>query len=152
MSAIQTITAFRQVIGEVFEKLAIAWPALASVIVRSDGGADINRSPIKIPSSEDQPATKSSGYGTALLRGMALSLPLLLPMAPLIAKRMSSSGFVQHPSVQSAAPGVLGSIAAPSVLNYPSPYPYYATHRRLGVGNPHQILDQINALRQKYDS
>lgn len=145
MTAIQAIMAFRDVIGELLSKVGFNIPGLASIITRSD----MNQ--VKTPVRVSEPLADSSiksGLGSALLRGVALSLPLLIPMATQI-RRMSA----EPPYI-------------PPIPFIPDPYYDKALHRRRGkrsVPMPYlqkinqfkqleTILRQIEDMRRQYDS
>lgn len=143
LSAIQALLSFRQVITELLDKVTISWPNLAQMILRSEPTSPINRTPLA-GSGQETEITKSSGLGTTLLRGVALSLPFLLPMAPIL-KRMSTGTNIY------TGPG-------PMPPFIPDFYYNAATHRRR-MGRSidleqlkylESIFENIQALDTKY--
>lgn len=135
MTAIQAIVAFREVIGELLQKVGLNIPSLASIVTRSD----IN-SIVKTPQVEESTTTaKSGGMAAVLLRGLALSLPLLIPMATQM-RRMSTDPYI------------------PPLPFIPDPYYNTALHRRRGrsiddnqLKQLENILLQIDSLSRKYN-
>ena len=143
MTAIQTIMAFRDVIGELLGKVGFNIPTLASIITRSD--MNHVKAPVRVSEPLAASPAKSGGFTSALLRGVALSLPLLIPMATQI-RRMSA----EPPYI-------------PPIPFIPDPYYDKALHRRRGrrsVPMPYRInqlkqleiiLRQIEDMRRQYD-
>ncbi len=137
MTAIQAIVALREVIGELLQKVGLSLPSLASIITRSD----VN-SIVKTPLQSEDATISSKASGLAvLLRGIALSLPLLIPMATTI-RRMSNDPYV------------------PPLPFLPDPYYNAALHRRRGrsidfdnyrIKQLENILLQIDSLSRKYN-
>ncbi|XP_054156821.1 dual specificity protein kinase shkD-like [Oppia nitens] len=120
MTAIQAIVAFREVIGELLQKVGFNLPSLASIITRSD--MNHVKAPVRVQAAAQtleaaDSVVKSTGIAGALLRGMAISLPLLIPMATQI-RRMSN-----EPTVPPYIPAI------PFI---PDPYYNRALHRRRG--------------------
>lgn len=188
LSTIQAIVAFRQVFNELVEKVAMAWPALASVIVRSDSSPIAGNAATSTPSRHHaslSALSSSSGalgsrsrLGTALLRGMTLSLPLLIPMAPTIIRRMSapSNGIIDNivgqlgnaaTATSNSASSLLGGggggggeMAVDNVVNsiapnyhpHPSYYApeaaYYSMQRRHGQ-LPLPLIEKMYASRRR---
>ena len=143
LTAIQAIVAFREVIGELLQKVGFNLPTLASIITRSD--MNHLKAPVRIPEPLEDSSGKASGLGSVLLRGMALSLPLLIPMATQI-RRMSA----EPPYI-------------PPIPFIPDPYYDRALHRRRGrrsvpttqdlyrLKQLEQIVRQIDSMSRQYD-
>jgi hypothetical protein len=137
MTAIQAIVALREVIGELLQKVGLSLPSLASIITRSDVNS-IVKTPLQ---AEDATVSSKAGGLAVLLRGIALSLPLLIPMATTI-RRMSNDPYV------------------PPLPFLPDPYYNAALHRRRGrsldydnykLKQLENILLQIDSLSRKYN-
>ena len=143
LTAIQAIVAFREVIGELLQKVGFNLPNLASIITRSD--MNHIKTPVRLPEPLADSSVKSGGLGTALLRGMALSLPLLIPMATQIRRMSADPPYI------------------PPIPFIPDPYYDRALHRRRGrrsvpttqdlyrLKQLEHIVRQINSMRRQYD-
>jgi len=137
LTAIQAIVAFREVIGELLQKVGFNLPSIASIITRSD--VNHMKTPMRVP--EPELDVKSGGIGSALLRGMALSLPLLIPMATQIRRMSTDPPYI------------------PPIPFIPDPYYNRALHRRRGrrsvptlTDNDYYRLRQLEAIINKIES
>jgi len=124
MTAIQAMISLRDIIGDLLQRVGINIPSLASLVTRSETGAEKGTSTSALladsPSALSTFTSKTSNVGVQVLRGLALSLPLLIPMATQI-RRMS-------PDTQ-----VTPTITIPSMPMIPDLYYYnQAMHRRRG--------------------
>jgi len=151
LTAIQALVAFREVIGELLQKVGIGWPNLGSILSNADNlntKTNLQYSNEEALAAASATATKgTAGFASALLRGVALSLPLLIPMATTI-RRMSTDQYV------------------PPLPFIPDPYYNSAMHRRRGrsiarsandyadnlnLKHLESIIAQINSLSRKYE-
>ncbi|KAH9521410.1 hypothetical protein DERF_005071 [Dermatophagoides farinae] len=152
MSAIQTMISIRNIIGDLLHKVGVNLPSsLASLITRS---SDHNNEKHSLLSTGGDSAaasilsSASSKVNAALLiRGLALSLPLLIPMANQIRRMSTDSGVLSAPppppssssSFTSASQSLSASLPTSSLMVPPfqlpqfDPYGYdRALHRRRG--------------------
>lgn len=88
LTAIQALVSIRDVIGELLHRVGINIPAFASLINRSEGDKLKASIPSFLMGSVNSPLAIKSSNAASLLRGLALSLPLLIPMATQL-RRMS---------------------------------------------------------------
>ena len=133
MTAIQAMVSLRDIIGDLLQRVGLNMPSLASLITRSEHGNE-KVSPGFTESSNGGAlshltSNKGTNMGIQLLRGLALSLPLLIPMATQI-RRMS-------PDTSSAAATAAATMAQPLILPQmpimlPDLYYNQAMHRRRG--------------------
>lgn len=131
MTAIQAMISLRDILGDLLHRVGINIPSLASLITRSETDrkhpvtsllTDSSSSPGSLASALS--STKSSN-AALLLRGLAISLPLLIPMATQI-RRMSSDSAAITPLNQL-------NLQQLQPLNFiPDPYYNQALHRRRG--------------------
>ncbi|OTF76373.1 hypothetical protein BLA29_006241, partial [Euroglyphus maynei] len=139
MSALQTMISIRNIIGDLLHKVGVNLPSsLASFITRSsDQNGDLNEKHSLLSADSGATNLLSSKVNAALLlRGLALSLPLLIPMANQI-RRMSTDGSASSPTVASSpsfsALPASSLMVAPFQLPQFDPYGYdRALHRRRG--------------------
>ena len=127
MTAIQAMISLRDVIGVLLQKVGFNIPSLASLINRSENGVDKVSGSSGFLSDSSSSAlsaltsTKSSNVGVQVLRGLALTLPLLIPMATQMRRNSLDS---------SLAPSL--PISIPHMPMYPDIYYNQAMHRRRG--------------------
>ena len=126
MTAIQAMVSIRDIIGELLQKVGFNMPSLASLITRSENGADKTTALSQLSDSSSSPlnsltATKSTNVGVQVLRGLALSLPFIIPMATQL-RRMS----IDTPSVASIPLTQVPQMMIPDI------YYNQAMHRRRG--------------------
>lgn len=115
MTAIQAMVAVRDIIGDLMHRVGFNLPSsLASLITRSETSEDDK---VNLSGDTSSGVTKAANVGV-LLRGLALSLPLLIPMATQI-RRMSTD-----------TPMVVPRFAQLPFV--PDPYYNQALHRRRG--------------------
>lgn len=130
MTAIQAMISLRDIIGDILQRVGLNIPSLASLITRSEGGPEKGTGASAfLEQSSGSPlsgltSTKSTNLGVQVLRGLALSLPLLIPMATQI-RRMSPDHSASIP---------LQTLTMPQlpVMSYPDMYFNQAMHRRRG--------------------
>jgi hypothetical protein len=146
LTAIQAIVAFREVIGELLQKVGFNLPSLASIITRSD--LNSIKPPVRVAETLEDSSVqfKTGGLGTTLLRGMALSLPLLIPMATQIRRMSADPPYI------------------PPIPFIPDPYYDRALHRRRGrrslstntqdyyrLKQLEHIVRQIESMSKQYE-
>lgn len=140
MSAIQAMISLRNIIGDLLHKFGVNIPSsLASLITRSEVSSVANsgNSETAANALSSLLSSASSKVNAALiLRGLALSLPLLIPMANQLRRMSTENNPVFVPSSGTSMP--LSSQASmqsmmPPLLPHFDPYGYdRAAHRRRG--------------------
>lgn len=150
LTAIQAIVSLRDMIGVLLKRAGINIPAsLASLITRSENAEKGAPASFLLPDSSGASslANVKSNNMALLVRGLALSLPLLIPMATQI-RRMSTDNVV--PQFQ-----------LPQFPLMPDPYYDQALHRRRGKRSVNrmamnmpvsseQILHNMRLMEAKY--
>ncbi|KAH9425176.1 hypothetical protein DERP_013407 [Dermatophagoides pteronyssinus] len=164
MSALQTMISIRNIIGDLFHKVGFNLPSsLASLITRSSDPNGLDDDKHSLLSSDSSAAnilsTAASKVNAGLLiRGLALSLPLLIPMANQI-RRMSSDGaplplqpFASSSSSSSVPTSSL--MAAPITFQLPQfdPYGYdRALHRRRGKRSATALSESTQRMLRRQE-